>query len=267
MLTAGIDLASKPSKTAVCVIDWCEDGVAEIKEWERSRWTDARLIEELMSDPSIQRIGVDAPFGWPTKYVNAISASSNNGTWPEDGYTDDFGRFRETELNIKELIGTTPLSSSLGNLSWVTRRCVRLLARQARDEDVKAARLGEGCFVEVYPAASLKLWGISPADLAEDPGGYKGEKAKAVGRRRNLAEVLVKELESVVNMPTDFVNRCEGKGGDDLVDALIAALVARAMARGRCEPIPANVTPKQVKAEGWIRVPRGPSLQDDLVAR
>lgn len=247
------------------MIDWGVEKAAKIEEWERSRWTDERLIE-VMSDPSIERIGVDAPFGWPIEYVAAISASSKNGTWPKDGYTEDFGRFRATELNIKELLGATPLSSSLGNLSWVTRRSARLLARQARGEDVESARLGESCFVEVYPAASLKLWGISPADLAEDPGGYKGEKAKAVGRRRNLAEVLVKELESVVNMPPDFVARCEEKGGDDLVDAFVAALVARAMAQGRCEPIPAGPTPKQLKAEGWIRVPCGPSLRDDLIS-
>lgn len=46
---------------------------------------------------------------------------------------------------------------------------------------------------------------------------------------------------------------------DDVLDAVIAALMARAAATGLCEPIPDDVG-DQARREGWIALPGGDNL-------
>ena len=46
---------------------------------------------------------------------------------------------------------------------------------------------------------------------------------------------------------------------DDMLDAFVAALVARAAATGRCQPIPSDDL-ELAKEEGWIALPHSGSL-------
>ena len=92
-------------------------------------------------------------------------------------------------------------------------RCADLLAQ--RDEPVD--RAGGGAVVEVYPAASLKQWGL-PAR------SYKGRgNAPALGL---LVDALLKAASCL------DLGECAGacRKSDDAFDALVAALTARAAA-------------------------------------
>ena len=258
MVTAGIDLASQDDNTAVCVAEWSETGNSgTISRWSPG-WSDDDLIE-LMRDPDIDRIGIDAPFGWPFEYVSAISAYRDHGIWPVAD--PDCLRFRATERQLD-----AGLSPSLDPLVWVTLRCARLLDRCAREDSTGIDRTGEGRFVEVYPAAALGRWGQDPKRSPEDPGSYKGEKPASVVRRKKLIEALTVELDPIMALPPDFVEDCGVDGGDHLVDALVAALVARAMAVGNCDLIPPDAR-RRAESEGWIRLPKGPHLRDDVTAQ
>lgn len=247
MRTAGVDLASQPKQTAVCVIDWGTTGgrAARVDHYSAG-WTDDHLID-VMSDPGTDRIGIDAPFGWPIEFVTAISAYRDHGIWPVAD--PDCLRYRATE---RQLGGG--LSPSLDQLVWIVLRCARLLDRYARQEATGIDRTGEGRFVEVYPAAALDRWGMSPAKSQNNPGSYKGDKAEQSARRERLMGELAVELVSTLDLPDDFIGSCNGAGGDHLVDALVAALVARSMAVGNCDPIPSDAI-RRAQDEGWIRLP------------
>jgi len=86
-------------------------------------------------------------------------------------------------------------------------------------------RSGRGRFVEVYPAAALRVWKLTRADVAERIGH-----SELRGRT------------------------------DDELDAFISALVARAAARGLCEPVPAEEE-ENASREGWIALPLPDSFE------
>lgn len=255
MRTLGVDLASKAENTAICLIDWSAGpGEARVEQW-KTGWSDDALVE-LMGGSGAEKIGIDAPFGWPIEYVNAIAAYRDFGIWPvADERTL---RFRATERSLG-----AGLSPSLDNLVWTTLRCARLLDRCARESATGLDRTGNGRFVEVYPAAALKRWGLSQASSGK-PGGYKKDDRASVARRQGLVADLAMELESVLRLPEDLVSACGKNAGDHLVDALVSSLSARAMAGGRCDPIPLEARHRSER-EGWVRVPIGP-LRRDVVA-
>jgi hypothetical protein len=66
------------------------------------------------------------------------------------------------------------------------------------------------------------------------------------------------EQASWVTMSADVRSQCEAD--DDAFDAFIAALIARAAARGFCEPVPSDVE-RVAAREGWIALPIRRSLE------
>src|SRR3954453_23291242 len=86
--TLGIDLASQPRNTALCVVAWEADR-AEIVALARGdvrgqKLTDALLVEAARGDHAIDggwggagrpvKVAIDAPFGWPEGFVGAVGA-------------------------------------------------------------------------------------------------------------------------------------------------------------------------------------------------
>jgi hypothetical protein len=116
-------------------------------------------------------------------------------------------------------------------------------------------RSGRGRILEVYPAASLRSWGISPA-TGTDPGSYKGDTAAARLRREQVLEQIAPFTSPWLEI-NDKVN-VVCVASDDCLDSFICALTARAAERELLEPI---VDPLGVAAyEGWIRLPAAQSL-------
>ena len=127
-------------------------------------------------------------------------------------------------------------------------RAVRLLAEAAAAGEA-IDRSGSGRFVEVYPAAALHVWGFPSR-------GYKRTKGAEV--RARLVSDLAERTADWLTLSEEDQARCTAS--DDMLDALVAALVARAAASGRCEPMPTE-DHELAQEEGWIALPQREALE------
>jgi predicted nuclease with RNAse H fold len=241
VLTVGVDLASQPDKTAACQVSW-RHGSVEI-DLPEIGVRDARLLELIrLAD----KLGIDVPLGWPEAFVTAIAAHHEGRAWT--GGDQRALWLRETDRVVhQQTRGRPPLSVSTDRIAIPAMRAARLLSTlKLTGTPVDPA--GRGRVVEVYPAAALRRWGL-PAS------GYKGK--DGLDNRRRLVEGL-RERAAWLRPSPSVLDRCEAD--DNALDALIAALVARAAACGLCEPIPADAVVLAEK-EGWIALPIADSLE------
>jgi len=246
--TVGIDLASQPKGTAACVIEW-GTGAGRIAELAENL-TDSAIVDLVQSWPAA-KVGIDAPFGWPIAFVHTLTVYSAGSGWPEVG--EKQLEFRATDRYVRTMLGRWPLSVSTNYIAYIAFRCAGLLTQLAGPGEV-VDRTGAGQAVEVYPAAALGQWGIASS-------GYKlrsGATEAARGFRRETLGGIVREIREAgaawLEMSEIDARRLEES--DDLFDALVAALVARAVAVERSLPIPPEHL-AAAKAEGWIHLPIG----------
>ena len=241
MVTLGVDLASQPKRTATCLIRW-HRGSARVESLSVGA-TDADL-HELFG--RADKIGIDAPFGWPAPFTRAVAAYSAETVWPSAEVPRL--RFRRTDEFARERLGRWPLSVSTDLIAVPAMRAARLLAEAAATGE-SIDRSGGGRFVEVYPAAALHVWGFPSR-------GYK--RAKGAEFRARLVSDLAERIADWFTLSEEDWAQCTAS--DDLLDALVAALVARAAALSRCEPIPPG-DEELAKEEGWIALPQPGSLE------
>ncbi len=250
--TLGIDLASQPKESGVCLIDWTS-GQGRVVQLEDRRLTDEVLVE-LMLDRRVCKVGIDAPFGWPLAFIDAITAYRDHGKWI-DLEANEL-RFRATETAIAIETGQPPLSVALSDLAWPAMRCARLLS-QIASADEALDRSGAGRVVEVYPMAALRRWGaIAPGTAAPD-WSYKGDAPGRRERRQEHLAGLLARLDDTLAL-TAKQSECFVDDDDDF-DALISALVARAAHVGQTDPIPRGMKWHALR-EGWIHLPTPGSL-------
>jgi predicted nuclease with RNAse H fold len=235
--TLGIDLAAESSKTGACSIRW-EPGRG-IVQWARVGTARGRLdnaaLVRLARDADA--VGVDAPFGWPRRFVSAVADWASEGAWrePWDDEARRALRLRTTDRWIAALPGARPpLSVSADSIGVCAMRACALL------HELHGPRLDRvnGPTVEVYPAAALRQWRY-------DTTGY-----------RQHAEIRARLLASVASGGWLDLGACS----DDLVrtdhafDAFVSALVARAAAVGKVMPVPDELA-EDAAIEGWIQLP------------
>lgn len=237
MKTLGIDLAAEAKGTAVSVIEWVE-GEARLSRLLVGA-TDEQILELATG---AQKVGIDCALGWPVDFVSFLqdqfSFDSHSSTI--DGGLDWRRRmaYRETDRRVRLVTGRWPLSVATDRLGMTALRCSGLLARFQRT-GVKIDRSGAGLIVEIYPSASLRIWGFSFS-------GY-----------RNSSEIrssLLDELKAKApwlrfdDFRQQLVLSC------DAFDSFIAALATRAAALGFFEP-PEDELLNRAQAEGWIALP------------
>jgi predicted nuclease with RNAse H fold len=120
-------------------------------------------------------------------------------------------------------------------------RCAGLLSKfQAAGTPID--RSGSGRIVEIYPGASLRIWGF-------DTLGYRASREI---RRRLIGDFQVRA--PWLNLgPQEqlMVESC------DAFDAVIAALAARSAHLGRYHP-PDSSQMERAKVEGWVALPNHP---------
>ncbi|MGW0042508.1 DUF429 domain-containing protein [Rhodococcus sp. NPDC003348] len=240
MRTVGVDLAAEPGKTAVATVDW-RAGSARLVDL-RLGAADADIVAAAAG---AERIGIDAPFGWPDAFVDFIAAHHRRDHVRNLGLDTRPGRLplvrRHTDRVVHAATGLVPLSVSADLIAHVAMRCAGLLA-DLGDAGHDVGRV-DGTVVEVYPAAALKRWGLPFR-------GYKGM-VNAPG----LA-TLVRRFEEDVPGFDLGVHRGLCVVSDDAFDAVIAAVIARAAALGltaRPDPAERDVAER----EGWIHFPTG----------
>jgi len=177
VLTVGVDLAAEPAKTAVAWLDWSPTGVF-VRDLVLGA-DDDQLVRALKK---ADKAGIDCPLGWPQKFVAFISAhQTGNVAVPEEVAGRDWRRqlaFRVTDQAVRDATGLVPLSVAADRIGHTAMRCAGLLAREGQPID----RCGKGVVVEVYPAASLRQWGLKHR-------GYKG--AINIGNRAQAIDALL----------------------------------------------------------------------------
>jgi hypothetical protein len=237
--TLGIDLASKARLTAACVVEWTT-GAARVAELCEGLEDDALL--RLIAQRPVTKVGIDAPFGWPQPFVAAVVEYTTSGRWPP---VDRRAlTLRATDQYAWAITGRQPLSVAADRIAHTAFRCAELLTKVGTEGPID--RAGSGLVAEVYPAAALAAWGLTFR-------GYKG-----VGGLRTHAKLLL-ELQGACSPWLELhpEHQVLLANSDHLLDAFVAALIARAVETASCVPIPDEHL-EAAKTEGWIHLPASP---------
>ncbi|HEV2450645.1 MAG TPA: DUF429 domain-containing protein [Streptosporangiaceae bacterium] len=213
MLTVGVDLAAEPAGTALAVVDWGAGGAA-ITEVVRGAGDGVILAAIARAG----KAGIDCPLGWPGAFILFVADHQAGRVRIPGGLTGQQWRrqlaWRMTDEVVRAETGLIPLSVAADRIGHTAMRCAGLLAQLAR-QGQPVDRCGRGVVAEVYPAASLKCWGLPHR-------GYKDR------RKAWALEVLVDDLLAAAPWldPGPWESLC--RASHDATDAVIAALTARA---------------------------------------
>lgn len=241
MLTAGVDLAARPERTALVSIEWTADR-AVIQDVAHP--ADDTVI--LAAIERADKTGMDCPLGWPAAFVEFVAAHHCGHVGIPVDDDPDWRRsltLRRTDLVVQQHLRLVPLSVSADRIAHVALRCAVLLARlDAAGRPVD--RSGSGPVVEVYPAASLRRWGLA------QPGYKQPARPEALGQ-------LVDRLLAAAPWLDCASYERDIRGSHDALDAVIAAMTARAAAQGQTFP-PGEADLAAARTEGWIAVPDSP---------
>ncbi|HWC34446.1 MAG TPA: DUF429 domain-containing protein [Mycobacteriales bacterium] len=239
MITVGVDLGAEPKRTAVAVVEWAG--------------RKARLVEVLTSaddaaiiDRAVQaeKTGIDCPLGWSDEFVAFLNDHHTGRvkTTSVDSVARLPLRYRATDRYLIEQKLGRPLSVSSDLIGVCAMRAAGLLAGMAT-AGIEVDRSGvRGGVAETYPAAAVRHWGLAA-------GGYKGaSRTTALGE---MVDRLKKGLPQLDLGQQEAICRAS----DDAFDALVCALVARAVTQYRgTAQIPRGLA-QRARREGWIAVP------------
>ncbi|MET1034736.1 MAG: DUF429 domain-containing protein [Arthrobacter sp.] len=152
--------------------------------------------------------------------------------------------YRDTDRFVTRRTGLIPLSVSADRLAHPAMRCAVIQVKIANASSPQPLD-GSGKLGEVYPAASLKLWGIAAKK-------YKGTGAAEVDVRRGVLRQLQASAPWL-----DLAGYTAGlTASDDLFDAVMASLTVRAAATDRTFRPDAAESAAALR-EGWIHLPSG----------
>ena len=275
--TVGIDLAARAKNTAFCAIRWGDDrpvlthlclGRSASSE-DGIDLHDKYLVNVVLGryqgfeTAPITKVAIDSPFGWPESFVEGVATYEKTGTWNQPMDFVDVPervnalRFRRTDLEVKEKTGRTPLSVSSTLLGTVAMRCAAILSELQHNE-VDVRRDGQGMVAEVYPDPALRRWtGHLAGGLPKTGGSYKGGKGEVGRQRKELRRRLCAALTEPIRLddPNGLLSRCADE--DHCLDALVCALLARAVELGQTVEPPAELQ-EAAEREGWIHLPSLP---------
>ncbi|GAA3847263.1 DUF429 domain-containing protein [Streptomyces coacervatus] len=250
-VTVGVDLAASARRTAVCRVVWGAEG-ALAAEFVVPEGDEGLLALVRAAD----KTGLDCPLGWPSSFVATVLAHHQGLRLPPparfEARTDgrpglDPMRYRLTDdLTWKATSMRPPLSVSTDLLGVVALRAARLLDTLAA-AGTPVPRDGSGQVAEVYPAAALRLWGIRPAR------SYKNATAEARAVREHILQAVEAGLALAVPEPV----RSTCADSHDHLDALVCALVARAVLVGDTRWPGTPAERMAARQEGWIHLPGG----------
>ncbi len=239
MITAGIDLAAEPKGTALALIEWSDRSgkLIDLKVGV----ADSVIVGDVFN---AEKIGIDCALGWPMEFVDFVSNHNdpNAKSHQVEGGMDWRRRlsYRETDRAVRAKTGRWPLSVSTDRLGLTAMRCAGLLGRLEKT-GIQIDRSGAGVVAEVYPGATLRVWGF-------DTTGYR----KSVDERKRLLNQILEQANwlDTSSFASLMLESC------DAFDAVIAALASRAAFLGLSEP-PTQSQMSQARIEGWIALPVG----------
>jgi predicted nuclease with RNAse H fold len=241
VLISGVDLAAEPKGTVVATIDWSSDR-AELVDLQLG--VDDQQIMDACAN-SI-KVGIDCALGWPVDFIEFLNRHSDLSAIEAapafDGGSDLRRNLahRETDRHVREVTGRWPLSVSTDRLGMTAIRCAGLLSKwQAAGTPID--RTGAGKIVEIYPGASLRLWGF-------DTAGYRSSET--------IRATLLAEIKGQAPWLSLAAHEPLMLASCDAFDAVIAALAARSAHLGRFNG-PKESQRERAKIEGWVALPQG----------
>jgi predicted nuclease with RNAse H fold len=245
VLIAGVDLAAMPERTALASIEWTASR-AIIRDVIHPAGDDAIL--EVIKQAG--KTGIDCPLGWPGAFVDFVASHHTGHVGiPQDSGGTGWRReltMRRTDAFVQDQLRLVPLSVSADRIAHVALRCAVLLAK-LDSAGHPVDRSGSGAVVEVYPAASLRSWGL-------DHRGYKQP------ARPDVLNHLVDDLLTVAAWLDCGPHEETLRRSHDVLDAVIAAMTARAAVQGQTFP-PGEANLAAARTEGWIAIPASPISQ------
>jgi hypothetical protein len=229
-------LSAEPKGTALAIVDWSEKSA---KLLQLNVGVDDDFIVANVREA--EKLGIDCPLGWPIEFVDFVQRHSSGDNTEVSGDMDSRRRlaYRETDRAVREVTGRWPLSVSTDRLGLTAMRCAGLLSKLQTD-GVTIDRSGAGRVVEIYPGASLRLWGF-------DTSGYR----TSSDLRAKLLEAI--KLSAPWFEPGNFaelmIESC------DAFDSVIANFAARSTQAG-LSTHPRKEVANQARTEGWIALPQ-----------
>jgi predicted nuclease with RNAse H fold len=243
VITIGVDLATEPANTAMAVLHWSSRGAVVHVLGLGIHDTD---ITDAAQDAD--KLGIDCPLGWPDDFLRFLQEHhAGHVVAPQDLAGRDWRRkvaYRATDRAVKERTGLTPLSVAADRIGLTAMRAAGILSLLAADGR-PVDRAGTGIVVEVYPAASLRCWGLPFR-------AYKG------AERRDARQALLSALLAKASWLDLGANADLCAGSDDALDAVIAALTGGAAALSKTAAPDSDQLLAQARREGWIALPTAP---------
>lgn len=239
----GVDLAAAAERTGLAVlIENNTSGTVAVERAALGAEDDEIVAAVACSD----RAGVDVPFGWPESFVRFVAEHREGSLEPVLDTGPHWRRglaLRATDRVVRELTGLNPLSVSTDRIAYPALRWANLAARLRRAGHAVPPD-GGGLVCEVYPAAALRVWGLA-------------HRAYKTAARRQARELLVDALEQLVPWLDFGRHRDACVDHDDVLDAVLSALVAREAHFDRTH-VPSPQLAGSAHREGWIHLPTGP---------
>jgi predicted RNase H-like nuclease len=258
--TLGIDLSSQPKHTALCAIEWHSNEAHVVALLKGADQGGTPLHDKLLVSamrglwgglPRPAKVAIDAPLGWPVDFVQGVS---NPDQWP---VTIDDSRKRlerrATDHWVHHRTGKQPLSVTTDRVAYAAMRAAGILSHFSQTSGEAIDRAGlSGLVCETYPDPAIRGFGLWPQSLARRES-YKGA-------ARAAREAVVKQL-TLLAPWLGWTDQDRGRciESDDYLDALICALVARAVEQERTMG-PTGDLVDEARSEGWIHIPEPGSL-------
>jgi predicted nuclease with RNAse H fold len=231
-----------PERTALATIEWA-GRCAVVRDIVCPAGDEVILVVIGQAD----KTGIDCPLGWPNAFVDFVATHrSGHVALVPDGLETGWRRpltMRRTDVFVHEKLRLMPLSVSADRIAHVALRCAVLLAKlDAVGRPVD--RTGAGAVVEVYPAASLLGWGLRHR-------GYKQP------RTPDVLAAVAGDLLAAAPWLNCGPHEQTIRRSHDALDAVIAALTARAASQGQTWPLGEDDL-AAARTEGWIAIPNSP---------
>lgn len=236
-MSLGIHLGASPRSTFACMIDWPHEGGLGHPHVHAAigNLTDDALLGQLQQANDV--VGIDAPFGWPSAFVDFVALYQHpllqgapHLNWNNPAAVQAHRRRATDQALRAQLPNPLPALFDERVFGAVTLRCANLLVAAG----VHNRSGAQGVF-EVYSRGALEVW-------VGGVGRY--------GADRGLREQIVVALGAALGVPLDP----QFWGNRGRLDALVAALVARAASVGLTHPPPGGLL-AQAAVEGWTHMP------------
>jgi len=241
----GIDCAVSPRRTGLA-LGLFEKGRTRVEQVILGETQDSviRTVTNWMERASERSpnplIALDAPLGWPTALARVLPAHQAGA--PIDAAANKMFR-RLTDRVTRRETGKLPLDVGADRIARTARAALELLQelRQRMGLEIplawKTGPPAEASAIEVYPAATLKVYGITNTR-------YKRK------REVEVRKEMLEPLRELMDLPDDE-NERRMLTSSDALDAVVCVLAGADFLRGDViEPTDLDVARK----EGWIWV-------------